>query len=356
MTKIKPKTVDPRSLKLSPEQGFVLSRVDGALSVKDLVALTGFDEGKITEIVDVLQQQGALEVEGAAAPTPASSAPEPAAELEEVREEEEPAAELEEVRDEEPAEAAEGSEEEKAEEAADEESSRNYRKIYETEFRAMDRDGRIAVATAPDTEASLLFALCLDPDPQVIAALIANPHTGLDHARSIAFNHRTHVGLDMVGKRSEYLGDAGVQRRLLRNPQLPDALLRKMLNPKLIMDVYKTAIDREVPERTRVMTREILRKKFMLASADERAAFLFKTEGRCLILLVQCAIDAHTTQILCSKNTYTILFIQNLARWSACPPAVLTHLLKQQLVRRNLGLKKMILKHPNCPSEAKRNA
>jgi hypothetical protein len=126
------------------------------------------------------------------------------------------------------------------------------------------------------------------------------------------------------------------------------------MNPKLMMEVYKVGIDREIPERSRAMTREILRKKFMVASSDEKASLLFKTEGRCLLLLVSCSLDAHATQILCSKQNYTVLFIQNLARWSASPPSLLAHLLKMQVVRRNVGLKKMLLKHPNMPSEAKR--
>ena len=352
MTRIKPKSIDPRSLKLSPEEGFVLSRVDSALSVKDLVALTGLEEGRIVEIVDNLANQGALEVEGAVGGGAPSTRPttKKSAELEEEPPIDEPAAEDAEPTEEEAAENAANA----AEDAEDETADRNYRQIYETLFRPMEKDAR--VAAAHNAEGSHIHALCHDPDPQVIFALLTNPRFGLEHARAVAFHHRTSAGLDMIGKRSEFVADTGVQRRLLRNPQLPDQLLRKIISPKLIMDIYKTAIDREIPERTRVMTREHLRKKFMLASADERAAFLFKTEGRCLILLVNCAIDAHTTQILCSKNTYTVLFIQNLARWSATPPPILAHLLKQQVVKRNLGLKKMILKHPNCPSQAKRNA
>src|SRR5437763_3451488 len=110
--------------------------------------------------------------------------------------------------------------------------------------------------------------------------------------------------------------DAGVQRKLLANVQLPGTLLRKIASPKLIMDVYKICVNREFPERTRVMCREILCKKFTLGSPEERAALLIKTEGRCLMLLVQVALDARATQILCGKSTFTILFIQNLARWS----------------------------------------
>jgi hypothetical protein len=72
-------------------------------------------------------------------------------------------------------------------------------------------------------------------------------------------------------------------------------------------------------------------------------------------LLVNCALDARATQILCGRQSYTILFIQNIARWPASPPALLTHLLKQNIVRNNMGLRKMLLKHPNVPVETKRN-
>jgi hypothetical protein len=114
-------------------------------------------------------------------------------------------------------------------------------------------------------------------------------------------------------------------------------------------------VSREFPERTRVMGREHLCKKFTLGSADERAALLIKTEGRCLILLVQVALDARTTQILVAKSSYSVLFIQNLARWPATPPQLLTHILKQPIAKQNTGLRKLILKHPNVPKEVKRN-
>jgi hypothetical protein len=93
----------------------------------------------------------------------------------------------------------------------------------------------------------------------------------------------------------------------------------------------------------------------MLSSSEEKASLLVKTEARCLILLVACSLDAHATQILCSKQTYSVLFIQNVARWSATPPALLAHLLKNPVVRRNMGLRKMLLKHPNMPADVKRN-
>ncbi len=353
MKNIRQKAVDMRSLRLSPEEGFVLSRVDGTTSVKDLVALTGLDESRVVGIIGRLHAEGAVEVEGLTPPEPVSEVV--AIDRGETdAEDRDSARELAEAASE-PVIDAEPSDPELEREDAEQEArtEREYRKIYETIYHPMQRDER--VQAAGEASGAHLLALCLDADPQVIHAVLSNPRVTLECPRLVATHHRTHIGLEHVAKRSDFLADALVQRRLLRNPQLPGTILHRMVGPKLMMEVYKIAIDREIPERSRVMTRETLRKKFMLASSDERAALLFKTEGRCLILLVNCSLDAHATQILCSKNTYTILFIQNLARWSATPPQLLAHLLKMQVVRRNPGLRKMLLKHPNCPSEIKRN-
>ncbi|HVH43148.1 MAG TPA: hypothetical protein VM925_12425 [Labilithrix sp.] len=385
MRGIRQRSVDVLTLKLSPEEGFVLSRVDGTTTVKELAALTGFDEGRIVDIVGRLNEEGAVEVDDLAPgstlaasvePPPASTPLEaellaflsdaPRAELEPVSHEEPAAPEENATHEEAPLdeagapddtdgvalEADSGSSGEEVEPELVNE--REYRKLYETIYHAMTKDERIKAAG--EASGSHLIALCLDPDPQVIHAILANTRAGLEHARYIALHHRTQMGLEAVAKRSDHLSDSLVQRRLLRNPQLPGAVLGRIVNPKMMMEVYKVAIDREIPERTRMLTRDTLRKKFMVSSSDERAALLFKTEGRCLLLLTSCSLDAHATQILCSKQNYSNMFVQNLARWSATPPMLLAHLLKNPVVRRNLGLKKMLLRHPNTPSDAKRHA
>jgi hypothetical protein len=387
MSSVRPKSVDIKNLNLSPEEGFVLSRVDGPVSIKELVALTGLEEGRVVEIVGKLASNGAVDVDGM---TPAAAAPAPQAtgrvgpatqarsEPLEIPPIEEPFAEGEEQQEEQAAAsspeddeelppvvnesqpnipATESSPELGQDEVAEEikgfeDQERNYRRIYETTFKPLDRDERVKAAHT--AEGSELFALCLDPDPQVIHGVLTNHKVGLEHARMIAFAHRTGSGLDILGRRTEFVSDAQVQRRLLGNPQLPDMLLKKIVNPKLLMDVYKICINREYPERTRVKVREHLIKKFSLATSEERAALLIKTEGRCLIQLTGVALDARAAQILQAKTTYTVLFIQNLARWSATPPMLLGHLLKQPVVRQNMGLRKMLLKHPNMPTELKR--
>src|SRR5258706_598581 len=75
MKNIRQKPFDMRSLKLSPEEGFVLSRVDGTTTVKDLVALTGLDEGRVVDIVGRLAAEGALEVDADVGPASSTRAP-----------------------------------------------------------------------------------------------------------------------------------------------------------------------------------------------------------------------------------------------------------------------------------------
>lgn len=357
MRNIRRKAVDMKALRLSPEEGFVLSRVDAPLSLKDLVSLTGLDESRVVEIVEGLALQGALELDRERAPDREGAAPGGSGPADEPSEGG-PAGELGELDADVaavvPEEAQEAQEAQETPQEAEKRAAgdRELRKVYAEQFARLDRDVRVQTArTVGNPE---LLALCLDPDAQVINAIFNNHAAGLEHARLVAVHHHTHVGLDLVGRRSDILADAHVQRRLLCNPQVPDTILQRVVSPKPLMDVYRISMSREIPEITRAKTRELLQKKFLLAGPEERAALLVKTDGRCLALLVNCALDARTTQILCGRTAYTVLFIQSCARWSACPPALLTHLLKQPLVRQSPGLRKMVLKHPNLPSEAKR--
>ena len=47
--------------------------------------------------------------------------------------------------------------------------------------------------------------------------------------------------------------------------------------------------------------------------------------------------------------------VQNFAKFGATPPGILAHFLKQNLVRRQIGIRNMLLKHPNCPSDIKKH-
>jgi hypothetical protein len=424
------KTVRPKplgagtgNLHLTPEEDFVLARIDGNLTVRDLVALTGIDEPRVEQIVSKLASEGAVMLEGteassgylpdvASGPLPddgettsladfaaalgmdpsafaagdkkqraAVEAPVPEARVEtrsnypppatdeiapvlaKVAAEDElielgpgdeaPTDELIELG---PADEVPNEEEVAADAEEDEEAvilkEQDYRKLYEAEFHPLPVDARVGLAKT--AHGPNLLALCLDGDSRVIAAILENPSTGLAHVRLIAFHHRTGVGLEMVTRRQEFLRDLLVERRLLRNPMAGDTVLGRVMASKRLFQTYKIAIDRDVPELTRSKSRGYLRKKYQSAPSEERADLVLRTEGRCLIYMTGCAFDAKMTQILCGKPYNSVLFIQNLAKFSATPPGLLAHLMKQPFVRKHAPLKKLLLQHPNMPGEVKR--
>jgi len=90
----------------------------------------------------------------------------------------------------------------------------------------------------------------------------------------------------------------------------------------MMLEVYKLSIDREIPERSRILTREILRKKFMLASSDEEGGLSSsRPRGAASSISPTAASTPTRRRFLCGKSMYTTMFVQNFARWSATPAA-----------------------------------
>jgi hypothetical protein len=323
--------VDLRHLSLTAEEGFVLSRLDGHTSTSHLPALTGFPLERIQAILARLVAQGALHPSPAAA-TERSPLPEPtegaSPEVPEEPGESEPA-------DDEP-----------------EEALGNYRQIFETRLHPLTEDERTARARgAVDPE---LSAFCFDPVPAVIKAVLENPRTGLAHARLIVRHHRNPVGLEIVCARAPFAADSGVRRWLVRNPQLPSSLFRRLWSGRRLMELHKTTIDRDIPEGTRRTARELLRQRFSTGPAEEKAELILNTEGRSLTSLSGLPVDGKTAALLCGRTYRSPLLIQNIARWSAAPPALIAHLLRQEAVRRQPQLRALLQRHPNAPADARR--
>ena len=63
MMTVRPKAFDMQGVKLSAQEGFVLSRVVGPTSLAELVDLCGLDEASVLEIVRRLVDEGTLDVE-----------------------------------------------------------------------------------------------------------------------------------------------------------------------------------------------------------------------------------------------------------------------------------------------------
>ncbi len=354
MTEWTPKpnpAVDLRTLALSPEEGFVLSRLDGATPARNLPALTGLPPERLRVILSRLVTQGALlptpapasppsafEPQRAASPAPEAPAEETALPVLDLTQQDEDAAPEEGPGAEDEPEAALG----------------NYRQLFEVRLHPLPEDQRVAHAHA--AEEPVLSALCFDPVPAVIKAVLENARTGLAHARLVARYHRNPVGLEALCARAAFAADTGVRRWLVRNPQLPASLFRRLWSARRLMELHKVGNDRDVPESTRRSAREVLRQRFASGPAEEKVELILNTEGRALAALIGLPVDGKTASLLCGRTYRSPMLIQNIARWSAAPPALIAHLLKQEAVRRQPQLRMLLARHPNAPAEAKRGS
>jgi hypothetical protein len=305
--------VELRSLPLTPEEGFVASRLDGATDLHGLSIVTGLSPARIESALEKLVSLGAV--------SPAEM-----------------------IEDGEPAETQEP--------ATPEPAVAVHRQLYETtlhQLAATERTARAKAAEEPE-----LSALCFDPLPAVVHALLDNGRFGLAQARIVAAHHRTAAGLEALAARAAFAADAGVRRALLRNPQLPASLLRRLHGGRRLLEQHKLVVSRDVPEQTRRAARELLRSRFSTAEAEERVELIVKTEGRCLNLLTGLPVDGKTAALLCGRTYSSTLLVQNISRWAACPPALIAHLMKQEVVRRSPPLKLALRRHPNAPADTGR--
>jgi hypothetical protein len=293
---------DVQALQLNPQEGFVLSRIDGGTDVDGLALVTGLAPERVAAILERLVGVGAVEAPSGAPPAAPSPPAGPALPP---------------------------------------------RQLFETRLHPLSEDTRAGLAkTAREPE---LSALCFDPVVPVIAQVLDNPHCGLPHARLIAAHHLNAAGLEALAARAEFLHDAEVQRFLLRNPQTPGHLQRRLLLNKRLPELYRTGQDRDASERTRAAARELLRERFAKGTPDERVELIVLTEGRALTALTGLSLDGRTIALLCARPPASTLLIENLARWPASPPVLLAHLLAQPMVQRAPQLRAMIKRHPNAP-------
>jgi hypothetical protein len=176
----------------------------------------------------------------------------------------------------------------------------------------------------------------------------------VEHARLVAFHHRTARGLDELVRRPALASDPMVERRLVRNPGLDEGQFRRLMGNKRLLALYKVSLDRDVPDRSRAAARTVFRARFGTAQAEERVEVVWATEGRVLMAMAGLTFDSRTTSILCSRTYASIMLVQNLARFPATPPPLIAHLLRQPMVKRQAHLKNQLLQHPNTPADVKR--
>jgi hypothetical protein len=302
------RSIDWSSLDLTPEDAFVLSRVDGATDMDQLAQLSGLAPADVGRVLERLVQKGLVEgPPGPAPPVPPGAAPDAA--------------------------------------------HATHRELFERTLHSLEPDARAGMA-ATATEPQL-SALCFDPVPEVVTRVLENPRAGLAHARLIAAWHANPVGLEALGRRGDLVRDGEVQRLLLRNNQTPTHLVRQLLIHRRLHDVHNVAQSHEAAERHRTTAREVLRTRFATASPEERVELILTTEGRVLATLSGLSLDGKAAALLSARTISSTLLLENLARWPATPPNLVAHLLQQPLVRRMPNLQAALKRHPNCPGHAK---
>ncbi|MBK7865428.1 MAG: hypothetical protein IPJ65_43890 [Archangiaceae bacterium] len=313
--------VNLTSLQLTAVEGFALSRVDGRTTEHELALLTGLSDAQVQALVLRLEAEGVL------VPRPGSVSEAPLVDADV-----EPEPEPEPVAD-------------SAEETA---TGASLLKLYRAKFHELPGGEREQLATT--ATGAELSALCFDPLPAVVRRILENPRCGPEQARLIAAHHPSSTGLEMLINRADLARDGEVQRKLWRNPQLNEAQVKRLTAAKRLLEVWKLSVSRESTAQTRNALMRTLRTKFSSASADERVELIFMTEGRPLASLSGLPVDGRTTALLCGRTYSSMLLVQNIAHWSAAPPALIAHLMKQPMVMRQPRIKKMLEQHPNAPS------
>jgi hypothetical protein len=344
--------LDYSGIEGNEEQELILCCLDGEHTINEIADLAGLQPEQVHQVVTGFAERGMLDIPDQ--PTTGEAPRVNTAEHEIVAEEQSsPDA---------AASAGADAEDDKATDpndassvAARREASRqaaNYRNIFETELRPLSREQRAAMAST--AEGGILGALCLDPYPKVIRAVLENPQTGLQHARLVARYHKSWVGLGVLGQRSQFFQDREVQRVLMRNANAPEALLNRMMRGKNLNALFKLNMSRELAPRAKRNARLMLRRKFQQGFAEECAGLICSTEGRVLVLLRGIPLDDPTTILLCRRTQFPRLLVMSLARFPGSPMKLIIHLSKQPLVKRSKELKRLLLQHPNCPTYIKR--
>ncbi len=374
---LKPLEFDPRSAGLTPEEGFVLSRIDQPVFARDLAAMTGLPKERVERIVARLLEVGAIGVHAGGeavrrsithlaavhpeaptvpapprAPVPPSRPPKPPASRRHPSERQPSSA---------PrltpvtvhavptrSDASDSGTHQRP--AATPPPATEGLSLFQREFASLSPTERANRAQRADGDD--LVALCHDPHPQVIHALMANPRFTSRFARLVALYHKNPSGLELLARNRELVVDPKVQLCLLLNPHLTAPILERLMSKATLGDLHRLAADTRIPEDVRRRLLNQLRERFNAASGEERVELVYWSDGRVLQLLRGCTFDERTTSLL-AKRTYTSEeLVRQLATFPATPPALLRALLRQALVQERPDLRELVAAHPHAPRVA----
>gem|GEM_PF-7068280 len=361
--RLRPLPFDHRAVKLTPEEGYVFSRLDRPVLRSAIPALVGMPPEKAEAIVARLLAAGVLAVDGEVAATgaerppsgsravapgaerrpsaagavPRSGTPPPASPR---RRPSSPAPEAEgraswcgPLRESEPP----GSIPQEAVAA---------RELYGQAFRGLTPSAR--AAKAQHATGQELLALCHDPHPQVVLALLANAGFGPLQARIVAHFHQNATGLDLLARHGELLRDPDVQRALLGNPRLTPSLAERVHAAASLDALYQHASDPALPAEVRRALGPVLRARFDAATPRERADLVYWSEGKALAFVEGAPLDAETAAALGRRAITSTELVLRLASHPGTPRSLLVALDQQPLVAGRRDLRELIRRHPNA--------
>ena len=361
---LKPLPFDVRSAPLKPEEGFVLSRIDQPVYARDLAAMTGLPPDRIDRIVARLVEFGAVAIGVGDVPVRRSIAnlriPQGHSESPPVPESVATGRGRDSTAHLHPATAkprapstARNSHQERAGSGIRARTSTPPPpttaglQLFEREFAKLSALERANRAQRADGDE--LVALCHDPHPQVIHALMANPRFSSRFARLVALYHRNPSGLELLARDRHLLADPMVQLCLLLNPHLTEPILERLTRRVTLGDLHRLGTDSRVPDDIRKAIVHKLRDRFNAADGEQRADLVYWSDGRALELLRGCTFDERTTSLLCRMTYTNPQLVRRLAAFQGTPSALLTALMNQAIVQECPELRSAIVAHPNAP-------
>lgn len=352
-SRLRPIPFDHLAVSLTPEEGYVLSRIVHPVTPAEVHAVVGMERARAEAIVNRLLTIGvlALDREGeVASPSPSQGSG--------VRRRgSSPAApELPGARDRRSSSrfaALDGADSpgDGAPRATDPPgplpaAATGARARYEASFRGLNPSGR--ATKAQNATGSDLYALCYDPHPQVVLALLANPAFDTNHARVVAHAHQNASGLELLARDPRMLADVGVQRAYLGNPRLTAALLERVLAAASLTDLHQHATDVGLRAELQTTIGDALRNRFATAAAEEIADLVYWSDGEALAWGGGAPLSAGTVTRLSQRPITSEGLVRRLATYPGTPRSLLVVLDSQPYVLDRRDLRELIRRHPNA--------
>ncbi len=349
--RIRPLSFDHRVVRLTPEEGYVLSRLDRPVLRTEVAALVGMPPEKADAIVARLLEAGVIALDGdaaraaAAAERPASGSRSVAAVGSA------PPAGPRRFRSTPDLDAEDrpswgGPLRESAPPGAEPEEARAARELFERSLRGLAPSARAAKAQHAAGEE--LLALCHDPHPQVVLALLANSAFGPAQASVVAHYHQNATGLELLARHGELLRDPDVQRALLGNPRLTASLAERVHAAAALDELYQHAIDPALPAEVRRALGRALGARFGAATPGERADLVYWSDGKALAFLDGTPLDEETATYLGRRAITSTELVMRLAAHPGTPRSLLVALDQQPLVSGRRDLRELLRRHPNA--------